>query len=483
LNARRNQTFIASIYHREMDSTSLKLRQPSPPSRLPFQSFLTFLAFILAFALTARAQDQITGGINSGVNVIRIAVADFKPLAADAQTPALKQTFDATFYADLANAGIFDIVSKSLLPPGSPGAPSEVRLQTYSDAPANAAFLAFGSIGVVGSKLVVNGFLFDAKNIQYPQVLAKQYSEDPSENSARQIAHRFADEIILRLGGGTPGIAESTIYYVKLSGGDKEIWAMDYDGANQRQITHLGTISISPRISPDNSRLAFSSLGKNGFQIKVYSMILGRLVNFPEIGGTNISPAWSPDGREIAYSSSRSGDPEIWISDAGGNLPRRITNFRGPDVSPTYNPKTGAQIAWISGRTGLPQLYIMNSDGSGPQRLTDMGYATSPSWSPNGQFITFAWDRKYGPGAPGGQDIYVIQATSNAKGEYPMIQLTHDGGRCDFPSWSPDGKHIVYANSADGKADHMRIWTMLADGTQRRPLTGPGADMPNWSWK
>ena len=63
------------------------------------------------------------------------------------------------------------------------------------------------------------------------------------------------------------------------------------------------------------------------------------------------------------------------------------------------------------------------------------------------------------------------------------IQLTHDGGRCDFPSWSPDGRHIVYANTADGKASHMRIMTMLADGTQKRALTGPGADMPNWSWK
>src|SRR5205085_174919 len=60
------------------------------------------------------------------------------------------------------------------------------------------------------------------------------------------------------------------------------------------------------------------------------------------------------------------------------NAARKITSFRGPDVSPTWNPKTGAQIAWISGRTGLPQLYIMDADGSGVQRLTDGGYATSP---------------------------------------------------------------------------------------------------------
>ena len=92
---------------------------------------------------------------------------------------------------------------------------------------------------------------------------------------------------------------------------------------------------------------------------------------------------------------------------------------------------TGAQIAFISDRTGLPQLYIMNSDGSSVQQMTDGGYASSPSWSPNGQFLAFAWDRKYGPGAPGGQDIYVMEVATRK-----WTQLTPDGGRCDFPSWS-----------------------------------------------
>ena len=210
----------------------------------------------------------------------------------------------------------------------------------------------------------------------------------------------------------------------------------------------------------------------------MYSLLLGRLVAFHSPGNTNISPAWAPDGQQIAFSSSRSGDPEIWIADAQGAAARRVTNFRGPDASPTFNPKTGAQLAWISGRTGLPQLYIMDADGSGVQRMTDGGYATSPSWSPNGQFLAYAWDRKYGPGAPGGQDIYVMEIATKR-----WIQLTHDMGRCDFPSWSPDGRHLVFANTPGGRADHTRIMTMLADGTEKKPLTEAGNDMPNWSFR
>jgi hypothetical protein len=86
-----------------------------------------------------------------------------------------------------------------------------------------------------------------------PQVLGKQYNEAASPDMARTIAHRFADEIILRLGGGINGIAETKIYFVSSRSGSKEIWAMDYDGQNQHQVTHLGATSLSPRISPDNS--------------------------------------------------------------------------------------------------------------------------------------------------------------------------------------------------------------------------------------
>ena len=437
------------------------------------------LALLLAMAVVpSGAQGDIQLELSGkAADRIRVAAAEFKQGSPDAHLSELKHVFDKTLQDDLAAAGIFDLVSKSVQPQAQPGSPSEINLAQWSAAPASASMVAFGSFAAAGNRLAVNGFLDDAKNAQYPQVLAKQYNEEASVDSARQIAHRFADEIILRL-GGTPGIAETKIYFVHSGEGNKEIWEMDYDGADAHAITHLGTVSLSPRVSPDNSRLAFSSLGHDGFQVRMYSLLLGRMVAFPVSGGTNLSPAWSADGKTIAYSSSRSGDPEIYLTDVNGSSSRRITNFRGPDVSPVFNPRTGAQIAWISGRTGLPQLYIMETDGSSVQRLTDSGYATSPSWSPNGQFVAFAWNRKYGPGAPGGQDIYVMEIATKR-----WIQLTHDTGPCDFPSWSPDGRHIVFANSPDGRAAHMRIFTMLADGTERHPITGTGSDMPNWSFR
>jgi TolB protein len=439
---------------------------------------LSLIVLATLAALPAAAQDWIRTGSNLGNDRIRIAAADFKPVGTDPQTPALKAAFDATLYGDLANAGIFDLVSKSMIPQTTPGSPQEISLTQWSAAPANAAMVAFGALSATNGRLAVYGWLDDARNTVNPQVLGKQYNEEASQDMARTIAHRFADEIILRLGGGINGIAETKIYFVSSRSGTKEIWEMDYDGQNQHAVTHLGTISLSPRISPDNTRIAFASLGREGWAIRMYSFELGRLVSFPSgtAGGSNQSPAWSGDGTRLAFSSSRSGNPEIWIADASGANLRKLTSFAGPNVAPAWNPRTNAQLAWVSGRTGLPQIYTMDQDGANVQRLTDGGYAISPSWSPSGQFLTFSWNRKYGPGAPGGQDIYVMDIASKR-----WLQLTHEAGSNDFPSWAPDNRHIVFERAIGG---HSQIWTMLADGTEQHQLTQTGNNfMPNWSWK
>jgi TolB protein len=434
------------------------------------------LLIVLALSVSALAQDWIKTGTGLGVEKVRLAATDFRPSTQDAKNTELLQTFNDTLWNDLDNAGIFDMVSKSFLPTTAPGSPGEVRFNDFSAPPVNASMLAFGNLGASGNGLTVQGWLYDVKNVSSPQVLGKQYTDAATVDAARRTAHKFADEIIFRLGGGVTGIAETSIYYVSSRSGHKEIWAMDYDGANQHQVTHLGSISLSPRISPDGSRLAFSSVTRNNWEILMYSMDLGRLVSFPKLGGGNYSPAWSPDGTRLAFASSRGGTTEIYNADASGAGLRQVTSSRGPEASPSWNRKTGSQIAFVSGRTGLPQIYTMDADGTNVQRITDQGYAVSPAWSPNGQFLVFAWIRHYGPGAPGAQDIYIMDIASKQ-----WVQLTHDGGRNDFPSWSPDGRHLVFQSS---RAGGEQIWTMLADGTNQKPLTSTGSNtQPNWSFK
>src|SRR4030081_1409178 len=347
---------------------------------------LLVLTFLCLSVPCLRAQDWIKTGTGLGVEKVRLAVADFKPSTTDQQNAALLKTFNDTLWNDLDNSGVVELVSKSFYPLQVPGQPTDVNFGAWNSPPPNAAMLAFGSLGATADKLAVQGWLYDVKNTASPQVLGKQYSDAANEAAARLTAHKFADEIILRLGGGIPGIAESQIYFVSDRTGHKEIWVMDYDGSNQRQISHLGSISLSPRISPDGSRLAFSSLTKSGWEILMYSFDLNRMVSFPHFGGTNLSPAWSPDGLKLAFSSSRGGESEIYVADASGANPRRLTSSKGPDVSPVWNRKTGAQIAFVSGRTGLPQIYTMEADGTNEQRLTDEDYAGSPEWAPNGQF-------------------------------------------------------------------------------------------------
>ena len=453
-------------------------RQKNEPLNSVSLRLLLTLALLLIFVAPVAAQDKVIVIGGTGTERIRIAAANFKLGSNDALAPALQTTFDTTLYSDLANAGIFDLVSKSLIPTSTPGSPQEIRLAEWAADPAKAAMVAFGNLSVAGTHVTVRGWLFDTANHETPQVIGKQYNDVATQDAIRLIAHKFADEIIFRLGGGINGIAETHIYFVSSRTGSKEIWVMDYDGQNQHILTHLGTVAMSPRISPDNSRVAFAGLDGRGWAVRMYSVDLGRLIAFPAgaVGSLNQSPAWSADGKSIAFSSSRGGNPDIWVADANGGNARRITSFPQSDVSPTWNPRTNSQIAWVSDRSGMPQIYTMDADGSNIQRMTDSGYATSPGWSPNGQFLTFAWDRKYGPGAPGGRDIYVMDIASKR-----WLQLTHDSGNNDFPCWAPDGRHIVFERKTGGRTD---LWTMLADGTEQHEITHSGNNfMPNWSWK
>src|SRR5207245_6793035 len=99
-------------------------------------------------------------------------------------------------------------------------------------------------------------WVHDVGNGGAPEVRVKRYRGEVSDAQLRRFAHQFADEIVMRLSGGVPGVASTQIAFVSSRSGSKEIWVMDYDGANQRQLTSLHSIALTPRWWRDGTRIA-----------------------------------------------------------------------------------------------------------------------------------------------------------------------------------------------------------------------------------
>ena len=424
----------------------------------------------------AAAQAWFNSGTGLGVEKPRIAVADFAPR--EDNTKSHSQLFTQVVRDDLQFSGIVDLVSPSFYPVKVPTLPTELNNADWITPQVNANLVAFGNLTETASEVVISGWVYDVRSSSTQGVLGKVYRGTPTDAQVRKFAHQFADEIISRLSGGLPGIASTQIAFVSSRTGTKEIWVMDYDGASQHPLTSLHTISLTPRWSPDTSRIAFTCFvpGPTGVvspQICMFSVDANKVISFPRFRGSNSAPAWSPDGSQIMFSSSMLGNPELFVTDANGGRPKRVTFTQAANTSPTWNPKTGQTVVFVSDRGGIPKLYLMNADGTNTSELDlpDKGYLIDPAWSPNGQMVAFSWRRP-----DGNFDIYIMEPVTRE-----IRQITRDSGKNERPCWAPDGRHIVFESTRGGT---RQIWTMLADGTQAHQLTINGAnESPNWSPK
>ena len=190
---------------------------------------------------------------------------------------------------------------------------------------------------------------------------------------------------------------------------------MDPDGGNQRQITRYNSLSIQPALSPDGSKIAFTSYLRTNPGIFVFSVDPVRDLRFyNQRASVNSSPSFTPDGKQIVYSSSAPNDRccRIFIANLDGSGLRPISSGGWIDTEPKVNPKTGAEIAFVSGRSGPQQVYRMNMDGADVERLTPgEGEASNPSWHPGGQILAYAWTRGY---ATGNFNIFTMDVATQA---------------------------------------------------------------------
>ncbi|HXI41328.1 MAG TPA: hypothetical protein VNH83_15200 [Bryobacteraceae bacterium] len=393
--------------------------------------------------------------------------------------------FNDTLFSDLSNSGLFEMRPKGMYPLQVPQRPDEFRqpprpgaslgglaLSDWSAPPVQANFLTTGYTAEQNGQIALYGWLFDVgqPDIANAQVVGKRYFGTLDEAGARKVAHEFAADILAHW--GATSLYGTRIYFVSDRTGHKEIWSMDPDGTNQKQITSFKSISIMPAVSPDGSKIAFTSFARGNPAIFILSTETGRRLSFyNQVASLNATPDFTPDGKQILYASSASGYAQIYVANLDGSGLKRISSSRAIEVEPKVNPKTGNDIVFVSGRTGPQQIFRMNFDGTGVERLTNgEGEASNPSWNPDGQHIAFSWTRGY---ATGNFNLFLMDVATR---QYD--QLTHSEGRNENPSWAPDGRHLVFMSTRSGS---HQIYTMLADGTQVHQLTTSGRNQtPVW---
>lgn len=438
-------------------------------------------AFVLSLALavTVFAQD-ITTWINGAGGKPALAVIDFRGSGSQQYMAA----FNSTLFNDLQGSGLFDMKPKSMFPLNNPQRPEDLRssdggqgfaLADWAGAPVNASHLVFGYTAAQNGVLVLYGNVDDTRqqNTQSAQLLASRYTGSLDEAGAIKVAHEFANDIIQKF-GGSGSLLGSRIYFVSKRSGADEIWAMDWDGSNQTQLTKLRSLSINPAVSPDGSRLAFTSYARGTPRIMMLDTMTGRPLSFyNQEASLNATPSFSPDGKQIYYASTASGIAQIYVAALDGQGFRRISHRDAIEVEPKVNPKNPSLMLFVGG-PGHQQIYQMNTEGVGVERVTNgEGEAANPAWHPDGQHFAFSWTRGY---ATGNFNIFVMDI-----GSRQYVQLTHSEGRNENPSWAPDGRHLVFASTRSGKS---QIYTMLADGTQVKPLTIQGDNRsPVWGVK
>ena len=190
---------------------------------------------------------------------------------------------------------------------------------------------------------------------------------------------------------------------------------------------------------------------------------------------------------QIAFASNRDGPAhvihgwptsDIYVMAANGKNQRKLTNNPASDHSPSWSPD-GKRIAFVSDRDGhIPEgrawftfeIYVMDADGGNQQNLTNNPRGDrSPSWSPDGKRIVFESDRDNDRGH--NIEIYVM----DADGSNP-INLTNNLTEDRYPAWSPDGKRIAFSARREGHVVHnlditYEIYVMDADGGNQQRLT------------
>ena len=309
--------------------------------------------------------------------------------------------------------------------------------------------------------------LYDAVNKRF--LIGKRYRS--SRELLRKTIHRFADEVVMQL-TGKRGISQTQIAFLMQESAGKEIYLIDFDGHNLRQVTHDDTVNLSPAWSPDAKWIMYTSYAAHNPDLIMIDTSGQQRQTIHRLPGLNAAPAWSPDMQSIALVLSRDQNSEVYILNKDRQL-ERLTRHYNIDTSPTWSPD-GKKIAFTSDRsgTGAPQIYIMDSVKGDRSQVTRIsfgsGYNDNPAWSPNGDKIAYTSREKR-----------KFQIRIYDLNTHKSQLLTSGFGSSEQPSWSPDGRFIIYRKREN---DRYNLFIQKLGSGEARQLTFSGkGHSPAWS--
>ncbi len=206
------------------------------------------------------------------------------------------------------------------------------------------------------------------------------------------------------------------------------IHVVDADGSGLTRLTTTAWVwDAEVSWSPDSTLLAFSRIyPSEGRRTELWVMGADGSGQHG-LGVDGFQPRWSHDGAHLLYSSQKSGNWELYSSDADGANEGALTTSPANEQHASWSPD-GHRIAYVSDASGITELYTMAADGGSPVQLTHDGASVAtPKWSPDGTRIVFASD------VSGAFEVYVIDSDGSNE-----ARVTHSGSATAVnPTWRP----------------------------------------------
>lgn len=423
---------------------------------------LCFIALLgLGAVVYAAPQSDVYIGItSSGARKLpTIAMPSF--VADSASTDAAEQV-RSVLRADLMYGRYFDVSEDG--PAFKPRALENTLAQWAKQ---RATYLVGGEVSYDAPNYTIKLYVYDVAS--KAPVFAKAFKGNA--DSLRRLAHIAADQIVQAL-TGRRGIADTKIAFANNSTKNKEIYVVDYDGANLKKLTNDRSIALLPRWSKDG-RIYYTTYRYKNPDIFAIDLKAGKIAPVVIRQGLSLIGGVSPDGKALVFTSSRGPNPSIYIYNLDTGEKKKITNHQSVDGSPSYSPD-GKYITFVSNRAGNPQIYVMDLSTGQTRPLTKtFNWSDSPQWSPTGEWIVFAGrESAYDP-----FDIFLVDLTGTQ-----LRRLTTDAGSNEDPTWSPDGRFIAFTSTRNG--GQRKLYVMDADGSAPHLVADlPGNTFtPHWSF-